>query len=99
VQGRERGELPNDLDHPFVDHTRLAELFAAVDDSVSDADELAAIFRYTAVVEQAHDSVEGGGMIPELAVGDLFVDRPHRIPLPVNESATRLADSLRGSTR
>ncbi len=99
VQGRERGELPNGLDHPFVDHAGVAELFAAVNDSMSDADELAAIFRYTAVAEQAHDSVEGGGVIPERAVGDLFVERPRRIPLSVNESAARLADPLCGSVR
>ena len=66
VQRRKGREAPNGLDDPFVDQARFAKRFAAVNDSVSDPEQISSIPRL--VRSQTHNSVERCGVVGNVAV-------------------------------
>lgn len=99
VQRCQRRELPDGRDHPIIDEARLAEGLPPVNDAMSDREQLRAIFNRFPDREQLRDSIEGCGVIPQLAIDGVSPKRSFLISLAVNEPAARLADALGDTSR
>ena len=83
---------PRLISNLIVDQTGLAKGLAPVHDAMSDREQLAAI------AEHIDDSVEGRGVVGQLARGDVLSERSLIIPLAVHEAAPRITDALGGAS-
>jgi hypothetical protein len=98
VQRCKRRKLPDGRDHPIIDQTGLAKGLTPVNDPMSDREQLGATPYHSGVSEQIGDSVEGCGVVRQLAHRGILPERSFSIPLAVNEPAAQVADALGGAS-